>query len=93
MAISNAVFSVTASPQLIASVPGSAGRATRSGQVTLSGAGATCHVGAAGVTTANGTAIAATSGVLTVSLGPGDSLYIIAGGATTIRVLRSGAAV
>jgi hypothetical protein len=93
MAISNAVFSVTSTAQQIASVPGGAGRANRTGQVILSGAGAICHVGGAGVTTANGTSIAATSGVLTVNLNPGDNLFIVAGGATTIRVLRTGAAV
>lgn len=60
-------------------------------RVVLTEPSADIHVGGAGVTTVLGTKVAATSGTLTLELGPGDDLYAVAAAGTpTVRVLTVG---
>jgi hypothetical protein len=65
--------------------------ATSKIRVVLSEPSADIHVGGVGVTTALGTKVVATTGTLTLDLGPGDDLYAIAASGTpTVRVLTVG---
>lgn len=57
--------------------------------VCLRDASQDTYIGGAGVTTANGFKITATSDVFSITLYQGDALYAIAGGAGTIRALAT----
>lgn len=58
-------------------------------RVTLSGAVADVQLGGPDVTTANGLTFKTTDVPLHFVLGPGDDLWVVAAGATTVRVLRT----
>jgi len=84
MAIRTPTIAVNTTPVLVAS--GGFGVEDHK-TVIISNASVVVAVGGPDVTAATGIQIAATTGTLSLDLGPGDELYAVAAGAATIKVL------
>lgn len=85
MPIKTEAFAVTTVAARIAS----GGTITDPVRVTLAAAAADVQIGGADVTVAGGLTFKSTDPPLTLDLATGDDLYVIAAGATTVRVLRT----
>jgi hypothetical protein len=91
MAITNSVHTLSTPRKLIAN--GRDLSASDHGFVTVSAASAAILIGGDNLTVANGFPVAATTGIATFELGPGDNLFAIATtGTPTVSVMTSSSA-
>lgn len=92
MAVGSNQYTVTSSPQLIASMPPATGSPgyQQTGSVVINNTGATVYLGGSNVSTTTGLAVATSATTyFTVPLFPGDNLYAVCGTSSVVSVLQT----
>lgn len=93
MAVGSAQYTVTSTPQVIASMPASSTGSPGSlqvGSAVVNNTGATVYLGGANVSSANGLAVATSATTyFTIPLFPGDTVYAVCSTSSVVSVLQT----